>query len=92
VRSAGLPTDAVDHVESYDVLDGIVRLSRDADLIVMGSATDDPLGYVFGRSLAQEITENVRCPVLWVKEYEERPSLWSRLFGPLPKESEVRNG
>jgi hypothetical protein len=44
--------------------------------------------FLLAQSLTQEITEQVNCPVLWVKEYEEMESFWVRLFKPLPEEEE----
>jgi amino acid transporter len=78
----------VSSVFSRDILHGIVKESRDADLILMGGRSGDFLELMFKKSLAQEITEQVKCPVLWVKEYEERPSFWSTLLKPYRKEGE----
>jgi len=41
---------------------------------------------LFAKSLAGEITENVNCPVLWIREYEERKSFFNSLFKPLNKQ------
>lgn len=80
-------------VTQYEgVLNGIKRLSKDVDLLVMAGRTGDFLELLFRRSLSQEITEEVACPVLWVKEYEERPPLWSVLFSPLKKQGEEQHG
>jgi hypothetical protein len=57
----------------------------------MGGKTGDFLELLLGRSLAQEITEQSRCPVLWVKEYEERKPLWKLLLKS-PKQIGVENG
>jgi amino acid transporter/nucleotide-binding universal stress UspA family protein len=78
----------VSSIVSKDILSGIVRGSRGVDLILMGGRSGDFLELMFKKSLAQEITEEVKCPVLWVKEYEERPSFWSTLFKPYKKEGE----
>ena len=78
----------VSSIVSSDILNGIVRGSRGADLILMGGRSGDFLELMFKKSLAQEITEQVKCPVLWLKEYEERPSFWSLLFKPYKKEGE----
>jgi hypothetical protein len=40
------------------------------------------------RSLIQEITEETECPVLWIKEYEEKESFWVSLLKPSPTEVE----
>jgi amino acid transporter/nucleotide-binding universal stress UspA family protein len=74
-----------------DILTGIVEESKKADMIIMGGKTGDFLELLFGRSLAQEITEQSACPVLWVKEYEERESFWKLLLKK-PKETGVENG
>jgi amino acid transporter/nucleotide-binding universal stress UspA family protein len=78
----------VSSIVSKDILSGIVRGSRGVDLILMGGRSGDFLELMFKKSLAQEITEEVKCPVLWVKEYEERPSFWSSLLKPYKKEGE----
>jgi amino acid transporter/nucleotide-binding universal stress UspA family protein len=74
-----------------DILTGIVEESKKANMIIMGGKTGDFLELLFGRSLAQEITEQSACPVLWVKEYEERESFWKLLLKK-PKEIGVENG
>ena len=76
-------TALVEPVTDEDILQGILRRSRNADLILMGGRTGDFLELLLAKSLAQEITEQVKCPVLWAKEYEERPSFWTSLFKPL---------
>jgi hypothetical protein len=53
-----------------------------SDLIVMGGRTGEPLEYMFGRSLGQQITEAAPCAVVWVAEYEERQPFWSGLLKP----------
>jgi basic amino acid/polyamine antiporter, APA family len=63
-----------------DILRGILKLSADSDLVVMGGKTGDFLELLFAKSLVREITEQVECPVLWVKEYEERESFFLSLF------------
>jgi nucleotide-binding universal stress UspA family protein len=67
-------------VEEREVLRALVKLSRSADLVLMGGRTGDFIELLLAKSLAQEITEQVKCPVLWIKEYEERPSFWASLF------------
>ena len=57
----------------------------------MGGKTGDFLELLLGRSLAQEITEQSVCSVLWVKEYEEREPLWKLLLKS-PKQIGVENG
>jgi amino acid transporter/nucleotide-binding universal stress UspA family protein len=68
-----------------DILQGLLAESREADLILMGGRTGDFMELLFGRSLAQEITDQSSCPVLWVKEYEEREPVWKLLLRPLDK-------
>ena len=82
----------IDVVRDTGVLQGLLRLSRSADLMVMAGRTGDFLELLLRRSLAQEITEEVGCPVLWVKEFEERPSFWSSLFKPTVKEVVENHG
>jgi amino acid transporter/nucleotide-binding universal stress UspA family protein len=65
-----------------DVLKGILKKAKDVDLIMMGGRTGDFLELLFAKSLSQEITEQVKCPVLWVKEYQEPRSLWATLLKP----------
>ena len=78
-------------LKNTDILQGIIKESKRADLVLMGGKTGDFLELLFGRSLAQEITEQSACPVLWVKEYEEREPLW-RLLLKSPKQIGVENG
>lgn len=78
-------------LRNTDILKGIVDESANADLVLMGGKTGDFLELLFGRSLAQEITEQSACPVLWVKEYEEREPLWKLLLKS-PKESGDEDG
>lgn len=76
----------VEKVVEDDIVKGILKRSKDADLILMGGRTGDFLELLLAKSLAQEITERARSPVLWVKEYEERPSFWSTLLKPYKPE------
>jgi amino acid transporter/nucleotide-binding universal stress UspA family protein len=69
-----------------DILQGVLQLSNDADLILMGGKSGDFLELLIGRSLSQDITEQSRCPVLWFKEYEEVESFWASLIKPHAKE------
>lgn len=75
-------------VSDRDVLNGVRQLSRDVDLVLMGGRSGDAFQLMFARSLSQQITEQVDCPVLWVKEYEERRSLWSSLLRSIKKVGE----
>jgi APA family basic amino acid/polyamine antiporter len=78
-------------LNDVDILWGIIKEASDSDLVLMGGRSGDFLELLFGRSLAQEITEQSPCPVLWVKEYEERESFWKLLLKPLDKIG-VENG
>jgi amino acid transporter/nucleotide-binding universal stress UspA family protein len=73
-------------VRSRGILQGVIRQSRNADLIVMGGRSGDLMGLLFGQSLTQEITNQAACSVLWVSEYEPRESFWTRFFKPTGKE------
>jgi amino acid transporter/nucleotide-binding universal stress UspA family protein len=70
----------IDVVSDEGVLHGVIKLSRNADLILMAGRTGDFLELLLRRSLVQQITEETRCPVLWVKEYEEKESFWISLL------------
>jgi len=67
-------------VVDSDILQGILKLSVDSDLLVMGGKTGDFIELLFSKSLVREITEQVKCPVLWLKEFEERESFFLSLF------------
>jgi amino acid transporter len=79
----------IDSIVEEDVLRGILKKTRTADLIVMGGRSGDFLELLLAKSLVQEITENVKCPVLWVKEYEERESFLLSLLKPYKVEMEA---
>ena len=85
-------TASIDIIRNKGVHQGVVELSRKADLMVMAGRTGDFLELLLRRSLAQEITEDAACPVLWVKEYQEREPFWSSLLKSSPKEVEERHG
>ena len=78
-------------LHNKDILTGIVEQSKKADIILMGGRTGDFLELLLGRSLAVEITEQSACPVIWVKEFEERESFWKLLLKST-KETGVENG
>ncbi len=65
---------------NYDILQGILKLSAGNDFLVMGGKTGDFIELLFSKSLVREITEQVECPVLWLKEFEERKSFFMSLF------------
>jgi amino acid transporter/nucleotide-binding universal stress UspA family protein len=75
-------------VVDTDILRGILQQSRQADLLLMGARSGDFLELLLAQSLTQEITERVRCPVLWVKEYEEKRPFWLSLMRSYRKEGE----
>jgi hypothetical protein len=70
----------IETVLDTDVLRGIIKLSLNSDLLVMGGKTGDFIELLFAKSIVREITEQVDCPVLWIKEYEERESFFLSLF------------
>ena len=90
IKENHIPAELIIMPDS-DILTCIVNESANADMIVMGGKTGDFLELLFGRSLAQEITEQSACPVLWVKEYEERES-FLKLLLKSQKETGVENG
>ncbi|KAB2880385.1 universal stress protein [bacterium] len=67
-------------IRDADIVKTVVDEFRKVDLIPMGGSTGEFLELLFGRSVSQEITEQAACPVLWVKEYEEREPLWKLLL------------
>ncbi len=91
MRSCGFSAQ-VNITRNRGILQGIVQGSQKADLIIMGGRSGEFIGLLFGQSLTQEITEQSKCPVLWVNEYEEQPSFWSLLFKPLTKEVKEHHG
>ena len=70
----------IETVVNADILQGVIRLAANCDLLVMGGKARDYVELIFAKSLVTEITEQVMCPVLWLKKYEEKPSLLSSLF------------
>jgi nucleotide-binding universal stress UspA family protein len=70
----------IEIISDEDILMGILKLAENTDLLVMGGKSGDFIELLFAKSLVREITEQVKCPVLWLKEYEERESFLSRLF------------
>jgi basic amino acid/polyamine antiporter, APA family len=76
-----LPAEAEPVIER-DVLYGILQQSKSADLLLMGARSGDFIELLLAQSLTQEITERAKCPVLWVKEYEEKRSFWTSLLRP----------
>ncbi len=70
----------IEIISDPDILNGILKLADTTDLLVMGGKSGDFIELLIARSLVREITEQVKCPVLWLKEYEERESLLATLF------------
>ncbi len=67
-------------VKDKDILKVIIKQAHNMDMVLMGGRSGDFLELLFAKSLAQQITEQVRCPVLWLKEYEEPKSFFASLF------------
>lgn len=86
----GLPPN-VAIVREREILRGIVNLSRGADLCLMGGKTGDFMELLLAKSLTREIAESVHCPVLWIKEYEERESFWRTLIKTSTLKGEPNN-
>ena len=80
---------SIDSIVEDDILRGILKKTRSADLIIMGGRSGDFLELLLAKSLVQEITERVKCPVLWVKEYEEKESFLLSLLKPYKVEMEA---
>jgi amino acid transporter/nucleotide-binding universal stress UspA family protein len=80
----------IEVVADEGIVRGVGKLSRKADLILMGGRAGDFIELLLRRSLIQEITEETDCPVLWIKEYEEKESFWVSLLKSNPKEVEGR--
>jgi basic amino acid/polyamine antiporter, APA family len=79
LKENNLPAKIVTTVDS-DILRGILKLSAGNDLLLMGGKSGDFLELLFSKSLVREITRQVECPVLWLKEFEERESFFLSLF------------
>jgi basic amino acid/polyamine antiporter, APA family len=79
LQATGLSAKIVTIIDT-DILQGILKLSAKNDLLVMGGKTGDFIELLFSKSLVREITEQVGCPVLWLKEYEEREPFFISLF------------
>ncbi len=75
-------------LKENDILKGVVNLSKHADMLLMGGRTGDFMELLLVKSLTTEITEKAYCPVLWVKEYEERQSFWKALISTASKQGE----
>jgi amino acid transporter/nucleotide-binding universal stress UspA family protein len=82
VLEENLSSAKLEVVIERDVSKGILEQTKKVDLVLMAGRTGDFLELLFAKTLSQEITEQVKCPVLWVKEYEEPKSLWATLLKP----------
>ncbi len=71
---------SIEITEDIDVMKKIVDMTAGTDLLLMGGRSGDLFELLLGKSLTQDITEKACCPVLWVKEYEEKMSVWSSIF------------
>ncbi|SYZ72121.1 Cationic amino acid transporter [Candidatus Zixiibacteriota bacterium] len=67
-------------VKGTSIINGVIYASRDADLLLMGGRSGDLFELLLARSLSEEITLRVSCPVLWAREYVERKSFWGSLL------------
>ncbi len=74
-----------------NILKGILKQATDVDLVLMGGRTGDFIELLLSKTLSEDITEQVKCPVLWVREYEEQKSFWTTLLKPYKREKE-KNG
>ncbi len=90
-ESSGLAA-SVTLLQDDNTLRALLGTVGPTDLIVMGGRTGEPLEYMFGRSLGQQITESAPCAVVWVAEYEERKPFWSGLLKPQPLEGVTSGG
>lgn len=91
VRDTGLEVQLKTIIDQ-DILHGILKLSHGHDLMLMGGKSGDFLELLFSKSLVREITEQVECPVLWLKEYEEQESFFLSLFKTQKRITEAKNG
>ncbi len=69
-------------VEAWDVVKAVQQHARHMDLLVLGAHSGGFWRLLLGRSLAQDITEQVGCPVLWIKEFEDRQPFWRSVLRP----------
>jgi len=77
-------------VRNKGILQGVIQLTRQADMMVMAGRSGDFIELLLRRSISQEITEESDCPVLWVREYQEKESFWkSPLKSTLKEVKEV---
>jgi amino acid transporter len=79
----------VEIIIDRDILHGLLKKATNTDLLLMGGKSGDFIELLFSKSLAREITEQVSCPVLWLKEYEERESFLVSLFKSQKKHKNI---
>jgi basic amino acid/polyamine antiporter, APA family len=70
-----------------DPVSGIVRAASKADLVIIGGAGGGDFSLPIAFSPEMEIAEQVRCPVLWLREYVERESFLRSLLNNPRKEA-----
>lgn len=73
-------------VRNKSIANGVAEASKHADLLLMGGRSGDLFELLLAKSLSREITLRVTCPVLWVREYEERTSFWRALWSKSERE------
>ncbi|TFH61419.1 MAG: amino acid permease [Candidatus Zixiibacteriota bacterium] len=73
-------------IEDKNIANGIIAQAENVDLLLMAGRTGDFLELMFKKSLSREIKDRVGCPVVWVREFEERESVWLSLFRSDKKE------
>jgi len=83
VIAENVPSAELKVLTERDIYSAIVSQTRGIDLVLMGGRSGDFIELLLGKSLSQAITEKVRCPVIWAKEYEERESFWASLLKPI---------
>jgi nucleotide-binding universal stress UspA family protein len=70
-----------------DIVNGIARAASKSDLVIIGGAGGGGLVLPLAASPESEIADQCRCPVLWLREYEERESFWRSLLKSYRKEA-----
>jgi nucleotide-binding universal stress UspA family protein len=83
------PFAVLDLVEDSDVVRGVIRQAKDADLVLMGGRSGTLLEMLAASSVTEDITQQLTCPVIWAEEYEESESMLARLMKPPEPETEM---
>lgn len=73
-------------IADKNIANGIIAQTKDVDLLLMAGRTGDFLELMFKKSLSREIKDRAGCPVVWVREFEERESVWLSFFRSGKKE------